>query len=56
MIENRPTYEELENQLKFLKRELDKYRKPDSPDVDFNNEIDFHDLFDIVENFVKKDN
>ena len=46
---DKPTYKELENQIKYLKKELKRYDKTDLINVDLVNEIDFHDLFNINE-------
>ena len=49
MKQKKQTYAELENQNRYLKEELDRYKKTGFNKIDFGGEIDFHDLFDINE-------
>jgi signal transduction histidine kinase len=46
MTKNKPTYEELENQIRYLRKE---HKEARFNMVDFNSEVDFHDLFDVNE-------
>jgi len=48
-MKDKPSYKELETQIKYLKKKLKRYDKTDLINVDLVNEINFHDLFAIDE-------